>query len=98
MRTSLVDGKPSARGPDRAQPDADKPWMGDTGVAWHPYDGLTPQQESVVKLLCRGLELKEIAHELNLGESTIKSYVMAARKRMNCRTSCQLVAEYLRHE
>jgi DNA-binding NarL/FixJ family response regulator len=53
---------------------------------------LTPKQAEVLRLLADGLERKEIAERMCIGEETVKSHLAEARRRLGARTSAQAVA------
>jgi DNA-binding NarL/FixJ family response regulator len=53
---------------------------------------LTPKQIEVLRLLAGGLERKEIAERMGIGEETVKSHLAEARRRLGARTSAQAVA------
>ena len=53
---------------------------------------LTPKQAEVLHLLADGLERKEIAERMGIGEETVKSHLAEARRRLGARTSAQAVA------
>jgi DNA-binding NarL/FixJ family response regulator len=50
---------------------------------------LTPQQFRVLLCLADGLLNKQIAHELNLAENTVKVHVTAILKKLNCYSRTQ---------
>ena len=59
---------------------------------------LTPQQMRVLELLGQGMLNKQIAHELDIVESTVKAHVSAILRKLNVysRTQAVLLAEKLR--
>ena len=59
---------------------------------------LTPQQLRVLELLGQGLLNKQIAHELEIVESTVKAHVSAILRKLNVysRTQAVLLAQKLR--
>jgi len=62
---------------------------------------LTPAQFGVLKLICEGKLNKQIAHELSIGESTVKSHITSILKklRVHSRTQAVLVMQQIRlHE
>jgi two-component system response regulator DctR len=61
-----------------------------------PY--LTARQTEVIELLMQGLIDKEIAERLGIGLRTVKELKIQARERFGARTSCELVAKYLRQQ
>jgi DNA-binding NarL/FixJ family response regulator len=50
---------------------------------------LTPQQFRVLILLARGRLNKQIAHELSVGEATVKAHVTAILKKLGVRSRTQ---------
>ena len=52
---------------------------------------LTPQQLRVLELLGRGLLNKQIAHELDIVESTVKAHVSAILRKLNVHSRTQAV-------
>jgi len=73
----------------------DKKYMS-PAPAERAYEGdgsdLTQKQREVLALLADGLERKEIAARLNIGEETVKTHLAEARRRLGARTSAQAVA------
>ena len=62
---------------------------------------LTPAQFGVLKLICEGKLNKQIAHELSIGESTVKSHITSVLKKLHVhsRTQAVLVMQQIRlHE
>lgn len=59
---------------------------------------LTPQQMRVLELLGQGMLNKQIAHELDIVESTVKAHVSAILRKLNVysRTQAVLLAQKLR--
>ncbi len=59
---------------------------------------LTPQQMRVLELLGQGMLNKQIAHELNIVESTVKAHVSAILRKLNVysRTQAVLLAQKMR--
>lgn len=59
---------------------------------------LTPQQMRVLQLLGQGMLNKQIAHELNIVESTVKAHVSAILRKLNVysRTQAVLLAQKMR--
>lgn len=50
---------------------------------------LTPQQSRVLELLSQGKLNKQIAHELSVGEATVKAHVTAILKKLGVRSRTQ---------
>jgi DNA-binding NarL/FixJ family response regulator len=62
---------------------------------------LTPAQFGVLKLICEGKLNKQIAHELSIGESTVKSHITSILKKLgvHSRTQAVLIMQQIRlHE
>jgi DNA-binding NarL/FixJ family response regulator len=61
-------------------------------------EALTPQQLRVLELLGQGLLNKQIAHELDIVESTVKAHVSAILRKLNVhsRTQAVLMAQKIR--
>ena len=61
---------------------------------------LTPQQMRVLELLGQGMLNKQIAHELDIVESTVKAHVSAILRKLNVysRTQAVLLAQKLRFD
>ncbi len=51
---------------------------------------LTPRERQVVSLIARGYSNKEIAHEMELGYSTIKNYVSSILEKLNLDSRTQI--------
>jgi two-component system nitrate/nitrite response regulator NarL len=51
---------------------------------------LTPRENDVLQLLRKGLQNKNIAHELGITESTVKVYVRYLMKKLNARNRTAL--------
>lgn len=56
------------------------------------FQDLSPKQLSVLRLLAQGLERKEIAARMGIGEETVKSHMTEVRRKLGARTSAQAVA------
>jgi DNA-binding CsgD family transcriptional regulator len=57
-----------------------------------PVAALTPREEQVLQLACRGYSNKLIGYELGLTEATISTHLAAARKKLGCSSRSDLVA------
>jgi two-component system, NarL family, response regulator DevR len=57
----------------------------------------TGRELEVLREVARGLTSREIAHELVVGESTIKSHVQSLMRKLNAANRAELVAEAMRH-
>lgn len=64
---------------------------GDMNDMLHRFKELTPKQVSVLKFVRAGLMNKQIAHELNVTEATVKAHISAALKKLNINTRTQAV-------
>jgi two-component system response regulator DevR len=56
------------------------------------FQDLSPKQLTVLRLLAQGLERKEIAEHMGIGEETVKSHTSELRRKLGARTSAQAVA------
>lgn len=52
---------------------------------------LTPQQQRIMRLICRGKANKQIAYELSLAEATVKAHITALLRRLGVRNRTQAV-------
>jgi DNA-binding NarL/FixJ family response regulator len=59
---------------------------------------LTPQQLKVLKMLCDGLLNKQIAFELQVGETTVKAHVSEILRKLNVFSRTQAVIEVAKLE
>ncbi|WP_349357965.1 response regulator transcription factor [Stappia sp.] len=57
---------------------------------------LTPQQLKVLRMLCDGLLNKQIAYELQVGETTVKAHVSEILRKLNVFSRTQAVIEIAR--
>jgi DNA-binding NarL/FixJ family response regulator len=58
----------------------------------HDFEDLSPKQLSALRLLAQGMERKQIAEEMGIGEETVKSHLGEVRRKLGARTSAQAVA------
>ena len=58
-------------------------------------DLLTARQREVLAAFARGRQTKEIARELGIAESTVKSHLANACERLGAQTRAQAVARYV---
>ena len=58
-------------------------------------DLLTGRQREILGALARGRQTKEIARELGIAESTVKSHLAKACHRLGASTRAQAVARYV---
>jgi DNA-binding NarL/FixJ family response regulator len=56
------------------------------------FEDLSPKQLSALRLLAQGLERKQIAEQMGIGEETVKSHLSEVRRKLGARTSAQAVA------
>jgi two-component system, NarL family, response regulator DevR len=56
------------------------------------FEELSPKQLTALRLLAAGLERKQIAERMNIGEETVKSHLSEVRRKLGARTSAQAVA------
>jgi two-component system response regulator DevR len=56
------------------------------------FADLSPKQLAVLRLLAQGLERKQIAERMGIGEETVKSHMTEVRRKLGARTSAQAVA------
>jgi DNA-binding NarL/FixJ family response regulator len=58
----------------------------------HDFEELSPKQLAALRLLAQGLERKQIAERMSIGEETVKSHLAEVRRKLGARTSAQAVA------
>ena len=51
------------------------------------FEDLSPKQLAVLRLLAQGLERKQIAERMGIGEETVKSHLAEVRRKLGARTS-----------
>jgi DNA-binding NarL/FixJ family response regulator len=56
------------------------------------FDELSPKQLSALRLLAQGLDRREIADRMGIGEETVKTHLAEVRRKLGARTSAQAVA------
>lgn len=66
---------------------------GDQRDLVHKLQTLTPKQLSVLKMLRQGLLNKQIAHELQIEETTVKAHVSEILRKLNVASRTQAVIE-----
>jgi LuxR family quorum sensing-dependent transcriptional regulator len=57
---------------------------------------LTPRELAVLRLVSTGVQFREVAQELELGEETIRSHLKKAQSKLGARNRTQAVAEAMR--
>jgi NarL family two-component system response regulator LiaR len=56
------------------------------------FEELSPKQLTALRLLAQGMERKQIAQKMGIGEETVKSHLAEVRRKLGARTSAQAVA------
>ncbi len=56
------------------------------------FDELSPKQLSALRLLAQGMDRREIADRMGIGEETVKTHLAEVRRKLGARTSAQAVA------
>jgi DNA-binding NarL/FixJ family response regulator len=56
------------------------------------FADLSPKQLAALRLLAQGLERREIAERMGIGEETVKSHLSEVRRKLGARSSAQAVA------
>jgi DNA-binding NarL/FixJ family response regulator len=56
------------------------------------FDELSPKQLAALRLLAQGLERRQIAEQMGIGEETAKTHLAQVRRKLGARTSAQAVA------
>ena len=56
------------------------------------FDELSPKQLTALRLLAQGMERKQIADTMGIGEETVKTHLSEVRRKLGARTSAQAVA------
>jgi DNA-binding NarL/FixJ family response regulator len=56
------------------------------------FEELPPKQLAALRLLAQGLDRKQIAEQMGVGEETVKSHLSEVRRKLNARTSAHAVA------
>jgi DNA-binding CsgD family transcriptional regulator len=60
------------------------------------HSRLTPRELAVLRLVSGGMQSREVARDLRLGEETIRSHLKKAQSKLGARNRTQAVAEALR--
>ena len=82
--------------PHGYQPPSATDTIGESGIV--ALQSLTPQQSRVLHMLRQGLLNKQIAHELGVGETTIKAHVSEILRKLGVASRTQAVIEATRLE
>ncbi len=56
------------------------------------FDELSPKQLTALRLLAQGMDRKEIAERMGIGDETVKTHLAEVRRKLGARTSAQAVA------
>ena len=56
------------------------------------FEELPPKQLAALRLLAQGLDRKQIAEQMSIGEETVKTHLAEVRRKLNARTSAHAVA------
>jgi DNA-binding NarL/FixJ family response regulator len=56
------------------------------------FDELSPKQLAVLRLLAQGMDRKQMAEQMGIGEETVKTHLAEVRRKLGARTSAQAVA------
>lgn len=64
----------------------------DDQVERAPLRELTPREHHALELLVRGLQNKQIAHELGISESTAKAHISAIMRKLNVSNRSRVIA------
>ena len=59
--------------------------------------GITDKEFEIVKLVADGLNNKEIASQLYLGEGTVRNYISTILEKLELRDRTQLACYYYKH-
>lgn len=78
--------------PDSGADHASLPEAGDGASAWR-LRMLTQQQLGVLHMLCQGKLNKQIAHDLEVGETTVKAHVSEVLRKLGASSRTQSVVE-----
>jgi DNA-binding NarL/FixJ family response regulator len=61
-------------------------------AAGNDFDELSPKQLTALRLLAQGMDRREIAEQMGIGEETVKTHLAEVRRKLGARTSAQAVA------
>ena len=72
---------------------------GDAGDAVERLSTLTAQQSRILQLICQGKLNKQIAHDLDIAETTVKAHITAILRKLgvHSRTQAVLIAQNARY-
>ena len=79
--------------PQGYQPPAGDPVSTQAANMARRFASLTPQQQRVLQMLRQGMLNKQIAHELDVGETTVKAHVSEILRKLNVASRTQAVIE-----
>lgn len=79
--------------PPGYQPPADNSSSAKAADMVRRFASLTPQQQRVLQMLRQGKLNKQIAHELDVGETTVKAHVSEILRKLNVASRTQAVIE-----
>ena len=65
----------------------------DAKAILHELGALTPQQLCVLDMICRGLQNKQIAHELNISVTTVKVHVTEVLRKLHVRSRTEAIVK-----
>jgi len=65
----------------------------DAQVILRELSALTPQQLCVLDMICRGLQNKQIAHELNISITTVKVHVTEVLRKLHVRSRTEAIVK-----
>jgi DNA-binding NarL/FixJ family response regulator len=65
----------------------------DAQVILRELGALTPQQLCVLDMICRGLQNKQIAHELNIAITTVKVHVTEVLRKLHVRSRTEAIVK-----
>ncbi|WP_180342377.1 LuxR C-terminal-related transcriptional regulator [Actinomyces wuliandei] len=61
------------------------------------HTDLSEREQEVLRLLCQARSNRQIAHQLHLGETTVKTYVSTIMRKMGATSRLEAVVEAFRH-
>jgi len=63
----------------------------------NPHEMLSPRESNIMRMICRGITIKEIAGELSLSQSTVSTYKSRILQKMNIANEADLIRYGLQH-